>query len=138
MLLERLNGRDVILILPLFSSVHAFLSAKLLQSCPTLCNSMDCSLPGSNVHGILQARVLEWVAMPSSRGSFLPRDRTCMSYVSCIGRQVLHHLVPPWEALLVVLGKFWYWENFLKLYLLISKMDVIITSVYFSLFHWLQ
>ena len=38
------------------------------QSCPTLCNLMDCSPPGSSVHGILQARILEWVAMPSSRG----------------------------------------------------------------------
>ena len=38
------------------------------QSCPTLCDPMDCSLPGSSVHGILQARILEWVAMPSSRG----------------------------------------------------------------------
>ena len=43
--------------------------AKLLQSFPILCNSMDCSPPGSSVHGILQARILEWVAMPSSRGS---------------------------------------------------------------------
>ena len=42
---------------------------KLLQSCLTLCEPMDCSLPGSSVHGILQARTLEWVAMPSSRGS---------------------------------------------------------------------
>ena len=42
--------------------------AKLLQSCPTLCNPMDCSLPGSSVHGILQAKILEWVAMISSRG----------------------------------------------------------------------
>ena len=47
----------------------AVLSAKLLQSCPTLCDSVDCSLPGFSVHGILQARTLEWVAMPSSRGS---------------------------------------------------------------------
>ena len=45
------------------------LCAKLLQSCPTLCNPMDCSLPGSCVHGILQARIQEWVAMFSSRGS---------------------------------------------------------------------
>ena len=44
-------------------------SAKLLHSCLTLCYSMDCSLPGSSVHGILQAKILEWVAMPSSRGS---------------------------------------------------------------------
>ena len=43
--------------------------AKLLQSCPTLWDPMDCSLPGSSVHGILQARILEWVAMPFSRDS---------------------------------------------------------------------
>ena len=46
------------------------------QSCPTLCDPMDCSPPGSSVHGLLQARTLEWVAMPSSRGSSRPRDRT--------------------------------------------------------------
>ena len=45
--------------------------AKSLQSCPTLCDPMDCSPPGSSAHGILQARILEWVAMPSSRGIFL-------------------------------------------------------------------
>ena len=43
--------------------------AKSLQSCPTLCDPIDCSPPGSSVHGILQAGILEWVAMPSSRGS---------------------------------------------------------------------
>ena len=46
------------------------------QSCPTLCDSSDCNSPGSSVHGILQATVLEWVAMPSSRGSSWPRDRS--------------------------------------------------------------
>ena len=65
--------------------------AKSLQSCPSLCNPMDCSLPGSSVHEILQARILERVVMPSSRGSSQPRDLTCVSYVSCIGRQVLCH-----------------------------------------------
>ena len=45
------------------------LCAKSLQSGPTLCDPMDCSLPGSSVHGILQARILEWVALPFSRGS---------------------------------------------------------------------
>ena len=45
-----------------------------LQSYPTLCNPMDCSPPGSSVHGILQARILEWVAMPSSRGSSQSRE----------------------------------------------------------------
>ena len=50
---------------------------------------MDCSLPDSSVYGILQARILEWVAIPFSRGSSRPRDRT---QVSCTGRQVLHRL----------------------------------------------
>ena len=48
--------------------------AKSLQSCPTLYDPMDCSPLGFSVHGILQARILAWVAMPSSRGSFKPRD----------------------------------------------------------------
>ena len=47
----------------------------------TLCDPMDCSLPGSSVHGILQARILEWVAIPFSRGSSQSRDQT---QVSCI------------------------------------------------------
>ena len=50
--------------------------AKLLQSCLTLCDAMDCSPPGSSVHGILQARTPEWVPKLSSRGFSQPRDRT--------------------------------------------------------------
>ena len=46
---------------------HAYMHAKSLQSCLTLCDPMDCNPPGSSVHGILQAGILEWVAMPSSR-----------------------------------------------------------------------
>ena len=54
------------------------------QSCLTLCDPMDCSLPGSSVHEILQARILEWVAIPFSRGFSQPRDQT---WVSCfVGR----------------------------------------------------
>ena len=49
------------------------------QSCPTLCDPMDCSPPGSSVHGILQARILEWVAISSSRGSSRPKDQTPVS-----------------------------------------------------------
>ena len=56
-------------------------AAKSLQSCPTLCDPIDCSLPGSSVHGILQARILEWVAISFPRGSSRPRDRTCTSYL---------------------------------------------------------
>ena len=58
----------------------ACVHAKSLQSYLTLCDPMNYSPPGSSVHGILQARRLEWVAMPSSRGSFQPRDWT---HVSC-------------------------------------------------------
>ena len=52
------------------------------QSClPHLCDPMDCNPPGSSVHGVLQARILEWVAISSSRGSYLPRDQTHVSYI---------------------------------------------------------
>ena len=61
-----------------------YIRAKLLQSCLTLWGPMDCCLPGSSVHGILQARILKWVAMSSSRGSFPPRGRNCISCSSCI------------------------------------------------------
>ena len=59
---------------------------KVAQSCPSLCNPMDCSPPGSFVHGILQARILEWVAMPSSRESSQPRDQTqhCWQILYCL------------------------------------------------------
>ena len=56
--------------------------AKSLQSCPTLCDPRDCSLLSSTVHGILQERILEWVAMPFSRGSSQPRDQTQLSYIA--------------------------------------------------------
>ena len=61
------------------------------QSCPTLFDPMDCSLPGSSVHGIFQARILEWVAISFSRGFSQPRDQTFISCVSRIGRQILYH-----------------------------------------------
>ena len=59
----------------------ACMHANLLQSCPTLCDPMNCSPPGSSVHGILQAKTLEWVAIPFSRGSSQCRDQT---WDSCI------------------------------------------------------
>ena len=66
------------------------LSEWLLQLCLTLFNPMDCSPPGSSVQGILHARILEWVAMPSPGKSSRPRDWTQVSYISSIGRQVLY------------------------------------------------
>ena len=57
--------------------------AKLLLLCLTLCSPLDCSLPGSSVHGVSQATILQWVAISFSRGSSQPRDRTLLSCVSC-------------------------------------------------------
>ena len=68
------------------------------QSCPTLCDPMEYSLPGSSAHGILQARILEWVAITCSRGSSWQRDLTCISYITCIGMWILYHWAT-WEAL---------------------------------------
>ena len=71
--------------------VHA---GSIAQLCLTLCDLMGHSPPGSSVHGISQARILEWVAISSYRGPSWPRDQTC---VSCIGRRVLYHWAT-WEA----------------------------------------
>ena len=67
------------------------LCAKLLWFHSNLCGPTDRSPPVSSLHGILQARILEWVAMPSSRRSSQSRYQTHVSYVSCIGRWVLYH-----------------------------------------------
>ena len=61
------------------------------QSCPALYGRMDCSPPGSSVHRILQAGILEWVAASYCRVSSRPRDRTCVSCVRCIDMQILYH-----------------------------------------------
>ena len=61
------------------------------QSCPTLSDSMDCSTPDSPIHGIFQARILEQVVISYSRESSWIRDQPCISWVSCIGRLILHH-----------------------------------------------
>ena len=72
----------------------------------TLCEPMHHNLPTSSVCGIFQARILEWVAISFSRGSFQPRDWTHISWVSCIGRQILYHCAP-WEAAPQALGTYW-------------------------------
>ena len=75
-----------ILYIYIYTHIYIYIHAcmLLLQSCLTLCNTMDCNLPGSSVYGILQARILEWVAMPSSKVSFQLRDWTQVSCVFCI------------------------------------------------------
>ena len=73
-------------------SLQYFLCCAVLclvaQSCLTLCNPMDCYVPGSSVHGIFQARILKWVAISFSRVSSWPRDQTC---IFCIGRRILYY-----------------------------------------------
>ena len=81
----------IITLLIKYVCVHA-------QSCLTLWNPMDCSLPGSSVHRVFQARILEWVAIFSSRGSSWPRDWTNVSCIFFIGRRILYH----WEYSQVV------------------------------------
>ena len=83
----------------LSSSPRNALSAHSLHSCLTLCDLMNCSPPDSLVHGILQARILQWGAIPSSRGASWPRNWTS---ISCICRWILYplsHLGNPWNPL---------------------------------------
>ena len=86
------NDVSVTLINPLWT----FLVVVVIQSLSPfwLCNPMDCSLPGSFVHGISQAKIQDWVAISSSRGASQPRDRT---HVSCTGRWILYHW-STWEV----------------------------------------
>ena len=66
----------------LFPCVRVCVCVLVAQSCPTLCDPMGCSPPASSVHGILQARILEWIAIPFSRGSSRPRDQTLVSFIA--------------------------------------------------------
>ena len=81
---------STVFLLYCYGRQYTCMRAKLLQWCLTLCDTMNCSLPGSSVRGILQARILEWVAMPSSRDLPNPGIEP-MSHVSYIGRRVLYH-----------------------------------------------
>jgi len=68
----------------IISEEKVYVRAKILLLCLTLCDPMDCGVPGSSVHGILQARILEGVVLLFSRRSSWPRDQTCGSYGSCL------------------------------------------------------
>ena len=73
-------------------------ACSVTRPCLTLCDPMACNSPGSSVHGIFQARILEWVAISFSRGSSRPRDQTWVSYVSHPGRRILYHYIS-WEVI---------------------------------------
>ena len=69
----------------IYTSLHRFIyegEGEVAQSCPTLCDPVDCSLPGFSVHGIHQAGIVEWVTISFSRGSSQPRDRTRVSHIA--------------------------------------------------------
>ena len=93
------------------------IESEVTQLCQTLCNPVDCSLPGSSIHGILQARILEWVAISFSMGSSWPRDWT---QVSCIaGRSFT--LWATREACVCTYGLFIFLSTYLSIYRSICK-----------------
>ena len=79
-----MESSSIYIFMCVFVCVCVCVCVQSLQSSQTLCDSMDCSLPGPSVHGILQARILEWVTMPSSRESSWSRDQTCISASSAL------------------------------------------------------
>ena len=99
----------------------------ITQSCLTLCDPMDCNPPGSSVHSILQARILEWVAIPFSRGSSQLRDRT-WAYMNC--RQILYSLSHQGSTRKCLSIS----SNISSA--LISLFPPSVTSVYFLLYHF--
>ena len=103
------------------SDIYRKRKGKVSQSYPTLCNPMDCNLPGSSVHGILQARILEWVAIPFSRGSsnpgIKPRSSALQMYSLLseppgkVGAAVGSQLAVPWWRWLAVPGGWGQWSG---------------------------
>ena len=81
---------------------HKFCHCLCAQSCPALCDPMNCSPPGSSVHGILQARILEWVAISSSGGSSQPRDWT---HVPCLAGRFFNPAPPGKYFNIIVVGQ---------------------------------
>ena len=121
----------IILILAIIG-VHV----KSLQSCQTLCDPIDYSPASFSIHGILQARILEWVAISSSKGSSWPRGWT---QVSCVGGRVFT-IEPPWKPPnwpyhlfslpLFPLSFSWYWFNGKPLlFIQLSKRDLFLLSL---------
>ena len=92
------------------SNVPWMSACSVALSCLILCNPIDCrNPPGSSVHAILQERILEWVAISSSRGSSQSSDQSRVSCGSCIGRWILYPWAT-WEILYYILSSY-YWEK---------------------------
>ena len=93
--------------------------SEITQLCPTLCDPTDCSLPGSSVHGILQARILEGVAISFSRGSSRPRDRTQVCLVKAVVFPVVMYGCESWtvktaEHRRIDAFELWCWRRLLR------------------------
>ena len=86
---SNIKNTRIIMTITIFVSHICLLCAHSVMS--NSLEPIDCNLAVSSVHGIFQARILEWVVISSSRGSSQPMDQTCVSYISCTGRQVLYH-----------------------------------------------
>ena len=125
-----------VLLLVSFSQFNANICAMLLlQSCPTLCDPMDCSLPGSSVHGILQARLLMWVAISSSRGSSWPGDGTHVCLHLLHLRQILctlNHLGSPRVCVCVCMYVCIY--NIYMYYIYLPQTDMVLMTKYKQLY----
>ena len=104
----------------------------LSQSCPNLCYPMVYSPPGSCVHGILQARILEWIAMPCSRGSSQSKDQTHVSLVQPLSR--VRHFVTPWTAAHQASPSITNSQSLLKL----MSIELVMSSKHLILCHPLQ
>ena len=107
-----LDCGDIFTVYTYVRTYKLYLLSEVAQSCLTLCNPMECSPPGSSIHGILQARILEWVAISFSRGSSRPRDWTQVSHIA--GRSF--NLWPTREAHYSLLH-----VNYFSIYLLQRK-----------------
>ena len=79
---------------------NKFVCVLCAESCPTLCGPLDCSPPGSSVHGVSQARILEWAAISYPKGSSRPRGQTSIACISCTGRWILYHCTT-WKASII-------------------------------------
>ena len=108
--LEEVTGDQIhqnLLMFCLLTYLNGFIGAgecMCAQPCPALCDPINCSLPDASVHEIFQAKILEWVAIPSFRGSSRPRDGTYIFWLSCIGRWILYPYAM-WEAPIALCNK---------------------------------
>ena len=110
------------------------------QSRPTVCDPMDCSLPGSSVHGLFQARILERVVISFPWGSSGPRNQTHVSCVSCIGRRILYYCAtweaPPSLGHPLKGGRFIFWFHFMCLIAIYTLHRLSVLKLFSHLLHF--